>query len=255
MAIIKIDDIHVYYDSLKVLEGVSIEISEGDIVSILGPNGSGKTALLKTLDTILKPYKGSIYIDMKNILNIPRRELAKIIGYVPQTIAFYPGLKVIDFVVTGRRPYIEFSPTRKDFEIIYKVLNEVDIEHLADRYLSQLSGGELQRVLIARALAAQPRILLLDEPTSNLDIKYQIEVLELIKRLSRGNNATVVMALHDLTQAYRYSDKVILLKNGKIFSMGRPEDVLTPKNIEMVYGVKVTVLSSEKAVIPTVTQL
>ena len=250
MAIIKVDDIHVYYDSLKVLEEVSIEINEGDIVSILGPNGSGKTTLLKTLDAILKPYKGSIYIDMKNILDIPRRELAKIIGYVPQTIAFYPGLKVIDFVITGRRPYIEFSPTRKDFEIIYKVLKEVDIEYLADRYLSQLSGGELQRVLIARALVAQPKILLLDEPTSNLDIRYQIEVLELIKRLSR-ENTTVVMAIHDLTQAYRYSDKVILLKNGKIFSMGRPEDVLTPKNIEMVYGVKVTVLSSEKAVIPT----
>jgi len=250
MAIIKIDNIHVYYDSLKVLEGVSIEINEGDIVSVLGPNGSGKTTLLKTLDAILKPYKGSIYIDMKNILDVPRRELAKIIGYVPQTIAFYPGLKVIDFVITGRRPYIEFSPTKKDFEIIYKVLKEVDIEHLADRYLSQLSGGELQRVLIARALAAQPKILLLDEPTSNLDIRYQIEVLELIKRLSR-ENTTVVMAIHDLTQAYRYSDKVILLKNGKIFSMGRPEDVLTPKNIEMVYGVKVTVLSSEKAVIPT----
>uniref|UniRef100_A0A7C5XLE6 ABC transporter ATP-binding protein n=1 Tax=Ignisphaera aggregans TaxID=334771 RepID=A0A7C5XLE6_9CREN len=250
MAIIKIDNIHVYYDSLKVLEGVSIEINEGDIVSVLGPNGSGKTTLLKTLDAILKPYKGSIYIDMKNILDVPRRELAKIIGYVPQTIAFYPGLKVIDFVITGRRPYIEFSPTKKDFEIIYKVLKEVDIEHLADRYLSQLSGGELQRVLIARALAAQPKILLLDEPTSNLDIRYQIEVLELIKRLSR-ENTTVVMAIHDLTQAYRYSDKVILLKNGKIFSMGRPEDVLIPKNIEMVYGVKVTVLSSEKAVIPT----
>ncbi len=250
MAIIKVDDIHVYYDSLKVLEEVSIEINEGDIVSILGPNGSGKTTLLKTLDAILKPYKGSIYIDMKNILDIPRRELAKIIGYVPQTIAFYPGLKVIDFVITGRRPYIEFSPTKKDFEIIYKVLKEVDIEYLADRYLSQLSGGELQRVLIARALVAQPKILLLDEPTSNLDIRYQIEVLELIKRLSR-ENTTVVMAIHDLTQAYRYSDKVILLKNGKIFSMGRPEDVLTPKNIEMVYGVKVTVLSSEKAVIPT----
>ncbi|MEM0027102.1 MAG: ABC transporter ATP-binding protein [Ignisphaera sp.] len=252
MVIIRVVDVEVRYDSVKALGSISFDVFEGEIVAVVGPNGSGKTTLLKTVDGILKPVKGSVYIDMKNVDDIPRKQLAKEVSLVTQSTYVVPGIKVIDFVLTGRRPHIDFMPTRKDIEISLNVLKAVKAGNLVDRDLTELSSGELQRILIARALAAEPKVLLLDEPTSNLDLRFQIEILNLIKSLSREKRLTVIMSLHDLTQAYRFSDKVIVLKNGRVYAIGRPDEVLTENVIEDVYQVRVRVDKVLKAVIPVV---
>lgn len=250
MAIIRVLDVEVRYRSVKALDSVSLEVGEGDVLVVLGPNGSGKTTLLKTIDAIVKPVKGSVYIDGRSVEEIGRRELAKIASFVPQHINIYQGVKVVDFVLTGRRPHIGVAPSRRDLEAVISSLRAVEAEHLMERDITELSSGELQRILIARALASEPRILLLDEPTANLDMKYQIAVLELVKRLAREKKLTVVMALHDLTQAYRYSTKAVLLNKGKIVALGETEEVIREDIIESVYGVKVKVLKDLKAVIP-----
>ena len=250
MVIIRVVDVEVRYDSVKALDSVSFDVSEGEVVAVVGPNGSGKTTLLKTVDGILKPVKGSVYIDMKNVVDVPRKQLAKEVSLVTQSTYVAPGIKVIDFVLTGRRPHIDFMPTRKDIEISLNALKAVRAEHLVDRDLTELSSGELQRVLIARALAAEPRVLLLDEPTSNLDLRFQVEILNLIKGLSREKGLTVIMSLHDLTQAYRFSDKIVVLRNGRVYAIGKPDEVLTENIIEEVYQVRVRVDRVLKAIIP-----
>uniref|UniRef100_A0A7J2U3B6 ABC transporter ATP-binding protein n=1 Tax=Ignisphaera aggregans TaxID=334771 RepID=A0A7J2U3B6_9CREN len=250
MALIRIQGVEVRYNSVKALDDISMDVDEGEIVAVLGPNGSGKTTLLKTIDGILKPVKGSVYIDSKNVLQMGRREAAKLVSFVPQHINMVQGVKVIDFVVTGRKPHIDLAPTTRDIELVLKYLRYVDAEHLADRDIMELSGGEFQRILIARALVAEPRIILLDEPTANLDIKYQIAILNLIAKLSKEKKLTVVMSLHDLTQAYRYAEKVIFLNNGRVHAMGKIEEVMNEEVIEIVYGVKAKVMPNLRAVIP-----
>jgi len=250
VALIRIQGVEVRYNSVKALDDISMDVDEGEIVAVLGPNGSGKTTLLKTIDGILKPVKGSVYIDSKNVLQMGRREAAKLVSFVPQHINMVQGVKVIDFVVTGRKPHIDLAPTTRDIELVLKYLRYVDAEHLADRDIMELSGGEFQRILIARALVAEPRIILLDEPTANLDIKYQIAILNLIAKLSKEKKLTVVMSLHDLTQAYRYAEKVIFLNNGRVHAMGKIEEVMNEEVIEIVYGVKAKVMPNLRAVIP-----
>jgi len=250
VALIRIQGVEVRYNSVKALDDISMDVDEGEIVAVLGPNGSGKTTLLKTIDGILKPVKGSVYIDSKNVLQMGRREAAKLVSFVPQHINMVQGVKVIDFVVTGRKPHIDLAPTTRDIELVLKYLRYVDAEHLADRDIMELSGGEFQRILIARALVAEPRIILLDEPTANLDIKYQIAILNLIAKLSKEKKLTVVMSLHDLTQAYRYAEKAIFLNNGRVHAMGKIEEVMNEEVIEIVYGVKAKVMPNLRAVIP-----
>ena len=252
MVIIRVIDVEIRYNSIKALDSVSFDVSEGEVVAVVGPNGSGKTTLLKTIDGILKPVRGSVYIDMKRVVDIPRKQLAKEVSLVTQATYVAPGIRVIDFVLTGRRPHINFMPTRKDIEISLSALKAVKAEHLVDRDLTELSSGELQRVLIARALAAEPKVLLLDEPTSNLDLRFQVEILNLVKSLSREKGLTVIMSLHDLTQAYRFSDKIVVLKNGRVYAIGKPDEVLTEEIIEEVYQVRVSVDRALKAIIPVV---
>ncbi|MCD6324577.1 MAG: ABC transporter ATP-binding protein, partial [Desulfurococcales archaeon] len=195
------------------------------------------------------PKVGSVYIDGKTVASMGRRELAKLVGYVPQRAAFSSFMSVLDFVLTGRRPYIGITYSAKDFRKALEALRMVGAEHLAGRRLDQLSGGELQRVVIARSLAAEPKVLLLDEPTANLDPHYQVEILTLIKRLVRSRGCTVLVSLHDLTHAYRYCDKAVILKGGKVFAAGSPEEVITPHNVKEVFGLEGVVLKDLKAVI------
>ncbi|MCD6084459.1 MAG: ABC transporter ATP-binding protein [Desulfurococcales archaeon] len=249
MVIIKVVNIDVYYNSYKALDRVSITARPGEVVGIIGPNGSGKTTLLRTIDGILRPKIGSVYIDGKKVTSMKRREVAKLVGYVPQRTEFSTYMTVLDFVLTGRRPYIGLSYTNKDFKKAVNALKMVSAHHLIDRRLDQLSGGELQRVIIARSLAAEPSVLLLDEPTANLDPRYQIEVLEHIRSLAEEKRNTILVTLHDLTHAYRYSDKVIMMKNGRVFAMGDPQEVITSENIKNVFGLEALVLKELKAVI------
>jgi len=249
MVFLRVDGVEFSYRSVDVLKNIKFGIHKGEIVSIVGPNGSGKTTLLKVINGILRPKKGSIYIDEKTFHSFSKRDIAKIIGYVPQKLVSQQPMAVLEFVVTGRKPYILFTPTRKDYEIAVEVLREVGMEDKANRKITELSGGELQMILIARALAAEPRVLLLDEPTSNLDPYHQIEIMNLVKKVAKERNVAVLTVLHDLTLAYRYSDKVIMMKRGEIFSLGSPEEVLTEENILHVYNVKAMVVHELRTIV------
>lgn len=246
---IEVKDVRVYYKSIKALDGVSISVRNGEILSILGPNGSGKSTLLKVINGVLKPRYGAVYLDQRYLGSLPPREIAKKMGFVPQGLHAYGMLTVYDFVMTGRKPYISFVPSKVDEEKVYEALKTVGAIDLMERTLEELSGGELQRVIIARALAGEPEVLLLDEPTSNLDLKYQVELQETIKGL-RARGLIIILATHDLTLAYRISDKALMLYRGKVFAAGKPDEVLTPKCIQEVYGVKPLIIAEHKIIIP-----
>ncbi len=236
-----INDISFNYKSIAALKNVCFELEKGEILSLVGPNGSGKSTLLKCIDGILKPYVGAVFVDGKKTFSMDSKELAKIMGYVPQNVSgatkVFP-FTVFDVVLAGRKPYIGWSITEKDIDTVVSILKFMGIEDLATRYFNELSGGEQQKVIIARALAQLPKILLMDEPTSNLDIKHQLEILYLIHYLCKRMGLSVIMAMHDLNLASRFSDKIIMLKNGGIFAAGPPEEVISMENIMDVYGVK-----------------
>ncbi|MEM1766418.1 MAG: ABC transporter ATP-binding protein [Candidatus Bathyarchaeia archaeon] len=237
------------YKSVPALENVNFELNPSEILSLLGPNGSGKSTLLKCIDGILRPHCGVVYINGAAASAMKAKDLSKVMGYVPQNIgsSVFP-FTVFDVVLAGRKPYIGWNISDKDIEVVAETLKLLGIENMASRHFNELSGGEQQKVIIARALAQQPKILLLDEPTSNLDIKHQLEVLDLIRNLSRSMGISVIMAMHDLILASRFSDKVFMLKSGRIFAAGAPEVVINEENIMAVYGVKARVykLSSGK---------
>ncbi|MEM2460562.1 MAG: ABC transporter ATP-binding protein [Candidatus Hadarchaeales archaeon] len=227
------------YGSLSVLEEVELEAEKGEITSLVGPNGSGKTTLLRCVAGILKPQRGSIFLDGKEMGEFTPRELSRKIGYLPQGPSPSFPLTVFDTVLLGRKPYLGWRVGEKDLKVVSEILERVGLEKLALRPFNELSGGEKQKVLLARVLAQEPEILLLDEPTSNLDLRHQLELLNLIRKEVKRKGLSALMALHDLNLASTFSDRIVLLKKGRIFAIGRPEEVLTPSNLERVYGVKV----------------
>jgi len=241
---LEIRGVNFSYDSRPVLEDVTMNVDEGNVVSLVGPNGSGKTTLLKCINKILKPKKGVVLVEEKDVREMKLKELAKLLGYVPQiSVSSFPST-VFDTVLLGRRPYINWSVSPKDREIASQTLALMGIEDLALRHLNELSGGERQKVIIARALAQEPQVILLDEPTSNLDIKHQLEVLGIIRSVVKKKRIAALIAIHDLNLASRFSDKIILLHKGKIYDAGEPAKVLTQENIRTVYGVEVEINNS-----------
>lgn len=246
---IEVKGVKVYYGSIRALDGVSISVRSGEVLSVVGPNGSGKSTLLRVINGILKPRCGTVYLDGKSLGDFSPREIARRIGLVPQRVHAAGMLTVYDFVMTGRRPYIGFMPSKTDEAKVYETLKALGIADLAERTLEELSGGELQRVIIARALASEPEVLLLDEPTNNLDLKYQLETQKIIREL-RARGLIPIIATHDLTFAYRVSDKALMLHKGKVFAAGRPEEVLTEENILKIYGVKPIIIKEHRVVIP-----
>ena len=239
-----VDNIIFGYGKKDVLKGVGFDISKGELISVIGPNGSGKSTLVKCIDGILKPKSGKVSIHDKDTKNMSSKELAKIMAYVPQVSSEVFLQRVYDTVLMGRKPHITWGVRKKDLEIVEEIMEYMELKNLADQYLNELSGGQKQRVLIARALAQEPEILILDEPTSSLDIKHQLEVMEIAKNICRHRKSSVIMVIHDLNLAYRYSDKLLLLKDGDVYAYGTPMDVLTQENIRMVYGVEVSVLNT-----------
>ncbi|EIV99498.1 ABC transporter ATP-binding protein [Thermoanaerobacter siderophilus] len=237
--ILDIDGIEFSYTSVPVLKDVKFTLQRGELLSILGNNGAGKSTLLKCINKILKPHKGAIYIEKDEISKLSRIEVAKRIGYVAQRNE-NGRFTVFDAVLLGRKPHIKWDVTERDIKIVNEVLKKFDLEKLSLRYLSELSGGELQKVVIARALAQQPIVMLLDEPTNNLDLKNQIEVLRIVKETVKEQNIAAIVIIHDLNLALRFSDKFLLLKDNTIFAYGGIE-VMTEENIEAVYGIPVAV--------------
>jgi iron complex transport system ATP-binding protein len=233
------------YHSAEVLQGFFMNVGDGQIVSVVGPNGSGKSTLIKCIDRILVPSSGDITVDRRDVIKMDRMEMARMIAYVPQnSLRVFPHT-VFDVVLMGRRPHLGWKGGAGDKEKVWKVLQLLGIEDLALNPFTELSGGQQQKALIARALAQETGVILLDEPTSNLDIWHQIDVMEILRSLVRKQDLTAIIAIHDLNMAARYSDRVMMMKKGKIVASGKPDAVITGENLEAVYGVKVNVKFTE----------
>ncbi|NMA10853.1 MAG: ABC transporter ATP-binding protein, partial [Methanomicrobiales archaeon] len=238
---VEIIDIDVSYGAKKVIEAVSLSAGQGEILGIIGPNGSGKTTLLRAMSRIVARDEGEIYLNDRNLNLFSFRELAQQIAVVPQDISIGFDYTVRDIVMMGRHPYIGrlASETARDRETCDRAMHLANIAHLAGSSVHEISGGERQRVLIARALAQEPKILLLDEATSNLDISHQIEILNIIRGLT--GSITVISVFHDLNLAAYYCDRLIMLKDRRVFAVGEPRDVLTQETLNAVYGIDVLV--------------
>lgn len=224
-----------------ILRDVAFSIGDGQCAAILGNNGAGKTTLLKCLDRILQPGAGAVYVDGDDVFALGRRELARRVAYVAQN-ARAADMTVYDAVLLGRRPYIGWDASEHDRQVVREVMGLMDIERLALRSVAELSGGEAQKVMLARALAQEPRLLLLDEPTSNLDPRNQHEALRTIRRIAGERSISVCIILHDLNLAIRYCDRFLFLKDAEVFACGGLE-VMSPENIEEVYRMHVHVMN------------
>ncbi|EBR5147782.1 ABC transporter ATP-binding protein [Salmonella enterica] len=237
----KIDSLSFGYSKNKnIISDVNFNIFSGDIVSILGINGCGKTTIMKNLIRVLRPSNGHISLNDVFIEKMPSMEIAKYISYVGQFIE-KKRITVFDYILLGRRPYIKYKAQKKDYEIVDKVIKELDLIAILNHFVSEISGGQLQKVAIARALTQQPKFICLDEPTSSLDLKNQLAVLNTVTEYANKNNIGVVMIMHDINLALKYSNKFILLKNGKIFSFGN-SDIMNKQNIRNVFGVDVEII-------------
>jgi iron complex transport system ATP-binding protein len=232
------------YATTPILKDIHLEVEMGEVLSIVGPNGSGKSTLLKCINRILKPKQNTILIDGQDTSKLNLKQLSRLMGYVPQSSTNSFPFTVFDVVMMGRKPYIHWSIGERDNEIVAQMLDFFGIGHLAMRHFNELSGGEQQKVIIARALAQQPKLMLLDEPTSSLDIRHQLEILCILQSLAQSKERSVIVTMHDLNLASRFSDRMLMLKKGSIYALGTPEDVLTEENIENVYGIKAKVTTS-----------
>lgn len=255
--IISVADLSFKYNNDEILKNINFEIEKGSFISILGPNGSGKTTLLKNICNLLEPYNGSIFIDNEDIKDIKYKELAKEMAVVHQNDDLDFDFSVYDIVAMGRYPYLKRfqKESSHDFDIIKKAMIDTEVWNLKDKNIKEISGGEAQRVMVARALTQQPEILILDEPISHLDIKHQIGILSLCKKLNKENNITILMTIHDINLAGKYSDHIILINNGKIESIDTPKNVLTEENIEKVYGVEVEIINMGSDKVPYIVPL
>ena len=232
------------YDNKKILNDLSLTIRDHSMVGIIGPNGSGKSTLLKCMYRVLSPEKGTIYFDGKNLTDYSFKETAKKMAVVAQHHDSSFDFNVLEMVLIGRSPHKKFMEreNKKDIDMAYDALRAVEMEGFSDRNFSNLSGGEKQRILLARALVQNTDYLILDEPTNHLDIKHQLHFMQVAK----GLKATVISAIHDLNIATMYCDFIFALKDGNILSFGTPEEVINEQTIEILYGVKAKVLLDEE---------
>jgi len=243
------DKLSYTYVGYPVLQDIDIKVNEGEILGILGPNGCGKTTLLKNLNKNLSPKGGKVLLDGEDLEEITKKDIAKRIAVVPQTNEVHFSFTVKEIVSMGRMPFqgLMEGMSRSDMDIVEESIARVGLTDYADRHINVMSGGERQRVIIARALAQTPDILLMDEPTLHLDINTQFDVLDLVRDLSRKDGLTVVIVSHDLGMVARYCDRVLLIKDHRILAIGTPEEVLTSENMDLVFGVDGELVYDEKS--------
>ena len=234
------------YHKETIIKEISLEVNKGDFIGVIGPNGSGKTTLLRLMSRVLLPQKGKITLEGKNIAHMELKEFAQLVAFVPQDTLITFSFTVWEIVLMGRIPHLRRLQleAKKDFFIAEGALAMTDTANLKEKRVDELSSGERQRVIIAKALTQEPVLLFLDEPTSHLDIGHQIQILDLLKKLNRQNNLTIVMVLHDLNLASEYCNRIVLLNRGEIFKEGTPTEVLTYENIEAVYKTVVVVIDN-----------
>jgi len=246
VSLLSIEGLSCKYGRKTVLKDINLEVKSGDFLGVLGPNGSGKTTLLKCISGVLKPASGSVLMEGRELSHLSYKEIAQKIAVVPQGIEAGFEFSVREFVMMGRTPYLKpfRGETAYDISVVRKAMEFTGVLPLSERNFRELSGGERQRVVIAQALAQEPDLLLLDEPSSYLDISREIEVFNLIRELNRKRNITVIVVLHDLNLASRYCSSLAILRNGTVFGFGTPGKILTPENIRKVYHTEVEILHS-----------
>ncbi|MEE3400967.1 MAG: ABC transporter ATP-binding protein [Methanomethylophilus sp.] len=242
---IKIDGLTFSYSSTPVLKDITLDLTGPKFVSILGPNGVGKSTLIHCINKILSPTGGTVMLDGKDVKDITIKEMAKQVGYVPYSANDTFPLTVVDTVLMGRHPHSKWGSLDKDLDIVYDTLKMLGISHLAMRNFNELSAGQHQKVMLARGLVQEPKVLLLDEPTSNLDIRHQLDVTKMLKRLSDEKGILVIMISHDISIAAKFSDEIIMLRDGAIYAAGTPNEVITEPNLEAVYGVKSRIVDDD----------
>jgi iron complex transport system ATP-binding protein len=233
------NNIHASYRDMPVLSGVTFSIEKKSFTGIIGPNGAGKTTILKIITGVKKPQSGTVLLNNINITSMSRKGLASVMAVVPQSTFVPPLFTVEDVVEIGRYAHIKnrFTESDSDRKVIENAMERTGVLKFRNRFVSELSGGERQEVLIARALAQEPQLLILDEPTANLDIRHQIRILDLIKQLVSENNLTALMVIHDLNLAARYCNNLLLLHNKNVAASGDPASVLTSDSIAKTYDV------------------
>lgn len=248
MSRIEATDVSISYGRQTIIDSMAITIPESKITSIIGPNGCGKSTLLKTMARILKPSEGSILLDGKAIHKQSTKNIAKKIAILAQSPHTPDEITVKDLVSYGRSPYQKgFGQlTSKDWEMIHWALEETNLLEYADRYVHALSGGQRQRVWIAMALAQDTDVLLLDEPTTYLDLAHQLDVLQVLEKLNKKQNKTIVMVLHDLNHAARFSDYIVSMRDGKIVKAGAPSDVMTNQVLRSVFDIDAQIVEDPK---------
>ena len=246
-SILKTQAINFSYDQDIVLHSISMNVSPGECIGVIGPNGSGKSTLLKLLGGVLKPDSGQLYLKGKNYLDYQQKQLAQSITWVPQEHPTVFPFKVSEIVLMGRHPYLSAFTFEgeEDIEIAHSAMALTQTLQFSQRNFNEISGGEKQRVVIAGAITQEPELMILDEPTSALDIKYQIQILNILKQLNEDKNMTVILAMHDLHLAAKFCNRLILLEGGKIFKDGKAKEVLQKEHIEKVYGVKVHLIHDQ----------
>lgn len=228
-----------YNNDRIILNQVAFDVKKNQCLAILGNNGAGKSTLVKCLNRILEPQQGVVRVNGRETHNLKRNEIAKCMAYVAQRNQG-ERFTVFDSVLLGRKPYIKFEPGQEDIDITEAVIKRLGLESFALRYVDELSGGEMQKVMLARALAQQPQVLLLDEPTSNLDLRNQYEVLATVQAIAQEDNISVILVIHDLNLALRYCDRFLFVKDCQVYAYGGKE-IMTPENISFVYGIPVAV--------------
>ncbi|EPY2278492.1 ABC transporter ATP-binding protein [Clostridium sporogenes] len=244
---INIQDFTIGYNNKVIVKNFNLRVDKGDMLTIIGPNGSGKSTVLKAIGRLLKPMEGIIHLDGKLLWDMSNKDIAKEMACLSQHNRAPKDMTIRRIVGFGRNPHKAWfeSLNKEDEEIIDWALENTNLKHMENKKITSVSGGERQRAWLAMALAQKPKVLLLDEPTTYLDINNQIEILELVRQLNENLKLTVVMVLHDLNQAAKYSNRVLVLKNGEIQALGKPEEILNKKLIRDVYSVDMNILKNQ----------
>ena len=242
MVQISVDNLKFDYPGVSVLHDITFDTAKPELIGILGPNGVGKSTLIHCMNRILTPTGGAVLVDEKSVLEYRLKELAQIMGYVPCSTSEAFPMTVVDTIMVGRHPRSSWHTSDEDFEVVYESIRQMGLEDLAMREFTALSAGQRQKVMLARGLAQEPNVLLLDEPTANLDIKHQYAVTKLMKRIAHEKNMQVVMICHDLNIASKYCERIILMSEGTIFAVGTPQEVITEENVSKVYGIHCKVI-------------
>ncbi len=242
---LNIDGVGFSYPSKKVLNDVSANFEGPQLVAILGPNGVGKSTLIHCIYRILKPSEGHVMLDGKDTYEYHMKEMAKKVGYVPYASSDMFPMSVVDAVLLGRHPHSNWKSTKDDVRLVFSVLKRLGIDDLAKSQFNELSAGQHQKVMLARGLVQEPEIMLLDEPTANLDVKHQLGVTRILRDIAHEDGVLIIMICHDLNIAAKYADSIIMMKDGTIFATGTPDEVLIEENIRAVYDVECRIIEDQ----------